>query len=207
MYHRIITVPLLITGMSAVFAQGPAFGVKGGINVASLAVNEADEERSRLGLNAGFFARTAPEEPFGLQVELLYSSKGSNTTYSAFFGLIDQEVDFNLNYLELPVLASFRLGGVVDLHAGAYAGYLLNARVSTSGDLGSGSEELDKADLSAMDLGIAGGVGLNLGPAQFGVRYLHGLSKVADSDAADLVLGDAKNRCFQAYIAVGISGK
>lgn len=207
MYQHILTVSLLITGMGAVSAQGPAFGVKGGINVASLAVNEANDESARLGVNAGLFARTAPEEPFGLQVELLYSGKGSNTTYSAFFGLIDQEVDFNLNYLELPVLASFRLGGVVDLHAGAYAGYLFNAKVSTSGDFGSGSEELDKADLNAMDFGVAGGVGFNLGPAQLGVRYLHGLSKVADSDAADLVLGDAKNRCFQAYVALGISGR
>jgi hypothetical protein len=56
-----------------------------------------------------------------------------------------------------------------------------------------------------MDFGIAGGVGFNLGPnAQLGVRYLHGLTNVADSDAADFVLGDAKNRCLQAYIAFGI---
>jgi opacity protein-like surface antigen len=170
-----------------------------------LAVDEADDETSRVGYNVGLFARSSPEQPIGLQVELLYSTKGSTTNYTALFGLIEQEVDFNLNYLELPVLASFRIGGIVDIHAGAYAAYLMGAKATSSGDLGNGSEELDRDDFTSVDFGLAGGVGFNLGPnAQVGVRYLHGLTNVADSDVSDFVLGDAKNRCLQAYVAFGI---
>ncbi|MGV3638448.1 MAG: porin family protein [Flavobacteriales bacterium] len=193
-------------GAGQAMAQGPAYGIKGGLNIASLAVNEADEEQTRLGVNAGVFFRTMPEEPIGLQVELLYSGKGSSTTYSGLFGLVDQEVDLNLNYLELPILASFRVGGIVDLQVGGYAAYLLNAQVSTSGDLGAASEELDRDNFASMDFGLGGGVGFNLGPAQVGVRYLHGLVDVADQDAAEALLGDAQNRCFQAYLAVGLPG-
>lgn len=207
MEHRILLAALLITTASAASAQGPTFGVKGGLNLSSLAVDAADDERTRLGVNGGVFIRTMPDGPFGLQVELLYSGKGSSTTYSGFFGLVDQEVDFNLNYIELPVMASFRVGGIVDLQAGAYAGYLLNANISTSGDLGSTSEELEKDNFASMDLGLGGGVAFNAGPVQVGVRYLHGLTNVADSDAADLLLGDAKNRCVQAFIALGIPTK
>lgn len=189
----------------AATAQGPLFGVKGGLNYSTLAVNEADGETSRIGYNIGVFARTTPENPFGLQVELLYSTKGSTTTYNTSFGLVEQEVDFNLNYIELPVLASYRVGDIVDLQLGGYAAYLVSAKASSSGDLGNGSEELDRDNFKSMDFGIAGGVAFNVGPnAQVGVRYLHGLSNIADSDAADFVLGDSKNRVAQLYVGFGI---
>lgn len=207
MTKHIFLAVVLVAGASVANAQGPAFGVKGGLNISSLAVDNADEEKTRLGANAGIFLRTMPDEPLGLQVELLYSAKGANATYSGFFGLLDQNVDFNLNYLELPVLVSFRAAGIVDFQLGGYAGYLLNARVSTSGDLGSASDELDKDNFRSVDFGIAGGVGFNAGPAQIGLRYHHGLTKVADSDAANTVLGDATNRCLQAYVALGIPGR
>jgi opacity protein-like surface antigen len=143
----------------------------------------------------------------GVQAELLYSTKGSTTNYSALFDLVDQEVDFNLNYIELPILASVRLAEIVDLQLGGYAAYLLSANVSSSGDLGSGSEELDRDNFKSMDFGIAGGVAFNVGSnLQVGVRYLHGLNDIADSDASDLVLGDAKNRVAQLYLGVGLGG-
>lgn len=189
-------------------AQGPAFGVKGGLNLSTLAVDNANDESTRLGFNAGVFARTMPSSPFGLQIELLYSTRGSHTTYTGFFDLLDQEVDFNLNYLELPVLASFRVGDIVDLQLGAYGAYLLSANVSTTGDFGDGSKELDRDNFRSMDFGIAGGVGFNLGPnAQVGVRYLHGLSNVEDGGAAEVFLGDAKNRTAQVYVGFGIGGE
>lgn len=199
---------VLLTGAQAATAQGPAFGVKAGLNYSTLAVNEADDENARIGFNGGVFARTAPEAPLGLQVELLYSTKGTHTTYNALWGLIDQDVDFNLNYLELPVLASLRVAEILDLQLGGYAGYLLSAKMSTSGDLGSGNEELDRDNFTSMDYGLAAGAGLNIGEnLQVGLRYTHGLANVADGDASDLVLGDAKNRCLQAYIGIGVGGR
>jgi hypothetical protein len=201
--------PCLIAGATLLstqttMAQGPMFGVKGGLNYSTLAVDEADDETSRWGYNFGVFARTAPESPIGLQVELLYCTKGSTTTYDALFGLIEQEVDFNLNYLELPLMASFRFGELVELQAGAYAAYLVGASISSSGDLGSSDDNLDREDFTDLDFGVVGGVAFNLGPnAQIGVRYLHGMTNIADSDGADFALGDSKNRCVQAYLGFG----
>lgn len=185
-------------------AQGPAFGIKGGLNMSNLYSSKADDQNTRLGFNLGVFGRTMPEDPIGLQVELLYTTKGAHTTYHGFFGLVDQDVDFNLNYLELPVLVSFRLGSVLELQAGGYAAYLLSSKVSTSGDLGSDSDNLDRDNFNSMDFGVAGGVALNLGTAQVGVRYDLGLGEIASSDGAQSVLGDAKNACAQVYLAIGL---
>lgn len=208
MNTRTLLLTTILGGTSIVAsAQGPLFGVKGGLNYSTLAVNEADDETSRIGYSFGVFGRTNPDSPLGLQVELLYSTKGSTTKYRTLFGLVEQEVDFNLNYIELPILASFRAAEIVDFQLGAYAGYLVGAKASSSGDLGSGSQELDRDNFKSLDFGIAGGVAFNVGTnVQVGVRYLHGLSTIADSDAADFVLGDAKNRVAQLYIGFGIGG-
>lgn len=189
------------------FSQGPTFGLKGGLNYTNLAGLDADDNNARVGFNAGVFARTMPESPVGVQLELLYSTKGNRTTYNAFFGLVEQDVDFNLNYLELPVMASIRVMDVVDFQIGGYAAYLLSGKVKTSGDLGSGSGEIDKSDFTSLDAGIVGGIGFNVGEnLQIGMRYLHGLVDVIDDSTLSAVVGDAQNRCLQVYLAVGVGG-
>lgn len=190
------------------FSQGPVFGVKGGLNYTNLAGLDADDNNARVGFNAGVFGRTDPSSVFGVQAELLYSTKGNHTTYHAFFGLVDQDVDFNLNYLELPVMASLRLAEIVDIQLGGYAAYLTSAKVKTSGDLGSDSDVLDKDNFKSIDAGIAGGVAFNLGKnAQLGIRYLHGLTDVVDNEDLHDLIGDAQNRCVQVYVGIGVGGK
>ncbi|HEY0976273.1 MAG TPA: porin family protein [Flavobacteriales bacterium] len=203
MPKNILLAAFMLTTLSVVNAQGPSFGLKGGLNFSSLDV-ESDDQKGRLGFNAGIFGRTDAEQPLGLQVELLYSTKGSSAEYTTFFGLVDQTVDFKLNYLELPVMLAFRPVEILDIHVGGYAGYLLSAQVETSGDLGSGSEDLDADHFQRIDAGLVVGAGLNLGPAQIGARYLYGLTELADSEEARAVLGNAKNACVQAYVAFGL---
>lgn len=189
------------------FSQGPSFGIKGGLNYATLAGDNGNNDKALLGFNGGVFARTSPEGPIGLQVELLYSTKGNHAHYDGLFGLVDQDVDMHLNYLELPVMASLHLMNVVDINLGGYAAYLLSSKAETSGSLGSDSEKLDRDNFRSMDFGIAGGVAFNLGTsAQIGIRYLHGLSNVVDNADLSSIIGDPKNRCLQLYVGIGIGG-
>jgi hypothetical protein len=60
---------------------------------------------------------------------------------------------------------------------------------------------LDRDNFRDWDFGLAGGIGLNFGATQIGVRYSQGLRKIANSDEAEAFLGDAKNSCAQLYIA------
>lgn len=174
-------------------------GIKGGLNVSNLYVDDVDDENARFGFNVGLYAQLFSSEVFAIQPELLYSTKGTRTTYDNI--LMGQgDAKFNLNYLEVPVLAVLKLGTVAELHFGPYWGYLLNANIDIDGDTDS-FDELDRDNFTSWDYGLAGGLGLNFGTTQIGVRYAKGLKKLAASDDAEALLGDAKNSCAQLYIA------
>ena len=213
MHTSIVTRNFLVLALAgigplAATAQGPHIGLKGGLNISNLYSSEVDDDKTRMGFNVGLMGRTNLDQPIGLQLELLYSTKGNETNYEGFFGLVDQTVNFDLNYVELPVLASFRFAEqMLELQVGGYVGYLVGANVSTSGDLGTDNEDLDLDNFNTMDAGLAGGVAVNAGPVQIGARYEYGLTEIAKSDEADLLLGSAKNSCLQVYIAVGMPGE
>jgi hypothetical protein len=120
-------------------------------------------------------------------------------------GIIYQEVKYNLNYLDLPVLAVFKLGNQVELHAGGYASYLLNANIEYEGDIANDVDEIDKDHLKSYDYGLVGGIGFNFGNVQLGARYNYGLVKIADSDAAEFLIGDSKNSVGQVYLALNLN--
>lgn len=200
----IIMVCLLATSLdNNVFGQARA-GIKGGLNVSNLYIDDLDDENARYGFNVGVFGQVLASETFAIQPELLYSTKGSKAFYE---GIIDQTVKYNLNYLDLPVLAVFKLGESAEIHIGPYASYLLNANISYEGDIANGDDEIDKDHLKAFDYGLVGGFGLNFGAVQVGARYNYGLAKIADSDAADLFLGDSKNSVAQLYLSLNLNSK
>lgn len=174
-------------------------GVKGGLNVSNLYVDDVNDENARFGFNVGFYGQILSSDVFAIQPELLFSTKGSKVEYGG--GLFDQTTKYNLSYLDLPVLAVFKLGESAEIHVGPYVSYLLGASISHDGDLGSGVDDIDKDHLKSFDYGLSGGFGLNFGSLQIGARYNYGLAKLADSNAADLLIGDSKNSVAQVYLA------
>lgn len=178
-------------------------GVKGGLNVSNLYVDDVSDENARYGFNLGFYGQVFSSDVFAIQPELLFSTKGAKEEYGG--ALFDQTIKFNLSYLDLPVLAVFKLGESAEIHVGPYVSYLLGANISHDGDLGSGTDDIDKDNLKSFDYGLSGGFGLNFGNFQVGARYNYGLAKLADSDAAEAVLGDAKNSLAQVYLALNLN--
>ncbi len=173
-------------------------GIKGGLNVSNLYVDDVTDENPRYGFNIGVFGEVLSSDVVALQLELLYSTKGSHDYYDGVFG--DGDVKYNLNYLDLPVLAVIKLGPTAEIHLGGYASYLLGANIEYSGFV-NGSDEVDKDRLNSFDYGLTGGVGFNFGAIQLGARYNYGLAKIADDDVADFLIGDAKNSNAQVYLA------
>ncbi|HEY3403405.1 MAG TPA: porin family protein [Ohtaekwangia sp.] len=179
-------------------------GIKGGLNISNLYSDDVDDKDARLGFHGGFYGQLVSSEAFALQAELLYSTRGNEVVSDGF---IDQKTRFNLNYIDLPVLAVFKLGKAFEIHAGAYAGYLVGASIKTEGDLGDEFDELDRDNFKAFDYGLVGGVGFNFGSAQVGARYNLGLQEIAETDGAQAVLGDAKNSLGQVYLALRLNGE
>jgi len=195
---------MLAATVSDSFGQGrPRVGIKGGLNASSLfySTNGASNKKERIGFHAGVFAQIPAGEFFAIQPELLYITKGASADYNVLG--FNGNNSFNLNYAELPVLATFKLGQTVELQAGPYVGYLLNSNVSSNGDLGSGITTINRDNFNKVDYGLAGGINIYFGKAFVGARYEQGLQNIARSGTANTLLGNAKNSV--GLISVGFS--
>jgi hypothetical protein len=194
---------LLLAG--AVFGQQDrvaSFGVKGGANWSNLWIKEAHDNNARLGFHFGMFGRVAPSDAIGIQLEALYNQKGA--TYTRRHGPVEQRTTLDFEYIDLPLMLVIPMGNVLELHGGGYLGYMLHSRISHRGDLGSQDITLRTEDFNRLDYGLVGGVGLNIGQAQIGGRYMHGLMDVAGTDGGHVVMQDSKNSVAQVYLAFAI---
>jgi hypothetical protein len=181
------------------------FGIKGGLNLTNLYVDNSNDEHIKAGFNAGVFAKIPITKGFSIQPELLYSVKGAKETYSNFIQG-DGEYRFNLGYVELPVLAVVNLAPNFNLHLGGYAAYLTNANVKNVDDNGSidGATDLNTDKFKRWDFGLVGGLGFDIQNFTIGARYNYGLTGIGKSDniTGDL-LKDSKNAGISVYVGFG----
>lgn len=202
----IVAVMLMLVGVKQASAQEARSGIKGGLNLSNLYVDDVDDENVRVGFNAGIYTQIMIGETFAIQPELLYSAKGAKTEYDNTFG--NGETDFNLNYIEAPILATFKLGDAADIHIGPYFGYLVSAKSKSTnetvfGDVDS-EGEFERDNFNKFDYGLAGGIGFNFSALTIGLRYNYGLAEIAKSDTAEAFLGNSKNSTAQVYAAFNL---
>lgn len=202
MKQGIILIAITILSLNNTYAQKFRSGIKGGFNSSTLYIDEVEERNIRPGFHAGFFGQMPVTDFIGVQSELLFTTAGNRSTYD--IGPFDGEVDFNLNYIQLPVMANIKFMDLIELHAGPYVSFLVNSNISTEGDFGSSDGELDRDHFNTLDYGMALGAGVNIGDIQIGARYNQGFNEVADSDDARAFLGDARNVVGQLYIALAL---
>ncbi len=137
-----------------------------------------------------------------LQAEVLAITKG--TEVEDVFG--DEDVSFEVTYVEIPVTAMFSLGRGPYLFAGPFIGF----EVSCTGSFGTLSGECDEndGDRNEMDFGVTGGLGIQfpLGPGSLLLegRYAHGLANLNESTTAGED-GDIQTRYFGAFVGYAIS--
>ncbi|MEO5603020.1 MAG: porin family protein [Cyclobacteriaceae bacterium] len=183
-------------------AQFARTGFKGGLNLSNLYANDVDDDNARIGWHAGFYGQIFATEAFAIQPEVNFSTKGTGVTRidatSASY-----ESKFNLTYIDIPVLAVFKLGEVAEVHAGAYWAYLLGANIrNNKNDPDNLFTTQDRKNFDDWDYGLVGGIGFNLGEgAQLGVRYNYGLNEIAESAGARRLFGNNKNQVAQLYLA------
>ena len=70
------------------------------------------------------------------------------------------------------------------IEAGPYLSFLLGAKQSVSGSLGTLDADNDE-DFKSTDAGLGFGAGFNLGRWDFGVRYALGLTNISDVQGQD----------------------
>lgn len=183
----------------------PKIGIKGGINLANLYVDDASDENLKVGLNAGLFFKVPFTEFFAIQPEILYSSKGSKVTYDNWLQG-SGEYRFNLNYIEVPMLAVFNLGPHFNLHAGPYASFLASANIKDMRDDGTiaDANDLNADNFNRFDYGLSGGAALEFSNFTVGARYNYGLKEVGESgNLSGELVRDSKNSVASFYIGFG----
>lgn len=190
--------------------ERPRVGLKGGLNLSNLYVNDVDDENARLGWHAGLYTQLFSSEAFAIQPEVNYSTKGTGITYASANNnsvTVAHDQRFNLAYLDIPVLAVFKLGRAAQIHVGPYWSYLLRAEIrNNDGNPNNEFDTVDRNNFEEWDYGLVGGIGFNLGQAaELGVRYNYGLNEIAETAGARRVLGNAKNQVAQLYIAFNLN--
>jgi hypothetical protein len=179
-------------------------GVKAGLNISSLTLDESELNSSKkMGFTAGFMVEVPLAKNFSLQPELLFSLQGTkisfsdkDVTNSNYKGTID------LNYLNIPVMLKYYVLKGVSLQAGPQIGILLKSNNKYQDNF-LGYEHQESFDLKDYSSGIDTSVNFGLG-YQFkdkfytDARYNISYSNVfKEGDANHFINNDMKNRVFQ----------
>lgn len=171
------------------------FGLKAGLNLASIKDVGLDNSKARIGYNAGGMLQWKFAEKFLLRPELLYSVKGYRSPASQ----TNDEATASLSYVNLPILFGFRPTQNLSLLLGPELGFLTSAKSNfggTSHDISSTYREFD----IGIDLGLAYYVSKGFG---VDLRYCYGfkgLVNVVYTDQYGNVTSQGKtgaNRVFQ----------
>lgn len=168
---KIVLVLMLLTG-TLTYAQRFNLGIKAGVNFATLTGDSDIDLENKTGYHIGAIAEVGLNDQFSVQPEIIYSTQGAKL----------ESEDFDINYLNVPVLAKVYVIKTFSLMVGPQFGYVIDNN-------GNG--------LDYKDFDLSGSAGAEIKVLSFfaQARYNFGLSEVSD--------GGAKNAVFQ--LSVGFN--
>jgi hypothetical protein len=152
-------------------------GVKGGVNIASLNVENGVDYNGRTSFHAGGLAHFHITQNFAIQHELFYSGQGGK------FG----SDRLRLGYLNSPLLAQYMTGFGLRFETGPQLGFLLGAKEKNGN-----AETSIRNQLRPVDFSWVFGTGYLFPGTGFGLdaRYNAGISNIHDAP------GGIQNRVF-----------
>lgn len=174
---------VLLVGAVALFGavNAQTFGVKAGLNIASL--SNFEDSKAKIGFNGGVFMNAPLAASFSIQPEVIYNAKGAKYDDAV-------DVNMNLDYISAPVMFQYQATPEFYLEAGPEFSFLM------SGKLKAEDESLDiKDELNSFDFGIGLGAGYfftsNIGVT---ARYVAGVTDIIKDNPSDETV---KNNVFQ----------
>ncbi len=179
------------TMAAAQMTPSTTFGVKAGVNVATLSTDTDSELSQKIGLVGGVFAGRTINERLSMRVEGLFSQRGAKEQV----GSVDTSV--NLTYFDLPLLAVFGNTTTDGTHFHAFTGPQVSFRLSANVKEDASDFTVDlKDETKGVDFGWTLGAGVERDRLSFDVRYTLGLTN-ADNSASDASI---KNRTFAVMV-------
>lgn len=168
------------------------FGIKGGVNFSTFSgdgFSDFNDESARTAYHLGLLAEVPVSDRFSVQPEVLYSAQG--------FDIIrrqdNADIEHQLDYVNIPVLAKFYLTDGFSLEAGPQLGFVVNDQI------GDGDNDINFYNEDRNDLDVSLGLGASYKFNNFFLygRYNAGLTDIYDGQGAD-----AKNSVVQAGVGL-----
>ena len=151
---KILSLLTLLSVISVgVYAQGISGGLKLGLNLANQTIKSSEmgftaSPSFRPSIHAGGYLTIMLSEKFGIQPEVLYSGQG----YKQNGGTLA------IDYITVPVIVRYNFTPIFSAHLGPQMGFLMSAKAKYDG-----ADEEDMKDyFKGSDIGIAGGIGIDL---------------------------------------------
>lgn len=163
-----------------------SFGVKGGVNFATVSGSDVDSPDSRTSFHVGLVGEMPIADIFSIQVEALYSGQGFEFDFEGPDG---DKAEFQLDYINVPVLAKVYVIKGLSIEAGPQFSFLINEEADLNPNSDDGDFNLDEAE--TFEFGVAAGLTFQTEMGLFATgRYNVGLTEIYQ----DI---DAKNSVFQ----------
>lgn len=195
--------PMLRTSMETAVR----FGVRGGVNLASLEIDDdANATDFSTNLKTSFHVGAFVNVPIGgmfrLQPEVNYTGQGSKVDGNFISNPLNKgayELDYH--YINIPIMAQLQTTSGFFVEAGPQIGFMIKAREdrNTGNDIDL-EDKLRKTDFAlGAGLGYLSRIGLGVN-----ARYVHGLSNVYNNDAANNTPSVSENEISHRGIQLGL---
>jgi hypothetical protein len=179
-----LSLAVVVIATLSVNAQQVQFGVKGGLNIASLNGSGSGGLSSIVGVHFGGLASIKVSDLFHVQPELVFSTQGAKGANGKL----------NINYLNIPVLAKYTITNGLDIEAGPQFGFLLSAEQN----LNNGNSSNISSSVKSVDLALALGASYDITKSiGVDVRYNIGLTDIHSPS-------NSNNTLHNAVVQIGV---
>ncbi len=186
------TVMLATVSMSAQ-ERDIAIGVKGGVNFATVTGDDFGSPDSRTSFHVGLVTEFPMNDLLSIQAEALYSGQGFKGNFKGFDG---DKVEYQLDYISIPVLAKIYVTRGLSLEVGPQFSFKINDEFDFNPNSNNGDINLENTSFAAKDFEVAVGAGLTF-QTEMGLfasgRYNYGLTEIIENT-------DIKNSVFQVSV-------
>ena len=186
MKKLLLSLTLIFTSVTITNAQETKFGIKGALNLATIT---AEDTEIKVGGAFGGFVEIKISDKFAIQPEITYSIQGANAK--------SVDAGFDVNYINIPVMAKFFVTEKFSLELGPQIGFVTSAKAryeKLSADA--------KNFINSTDFGINFGMAFDVSEnVNIGFRYNAGLSEVLKN------IPDGENAGKNSVIQLGLGYK
>ena len=194
---------IIVTTSNVLAWEMTAKGIKGGVNFATLTGPDSEfygiAPQKLTTFSVGGFLVYTKDDKINIQPEVYYCRKGAK--YDEEYGTLI----FTMDYIDIPVLGTYKLGDNIRAFAGPSLGIYMGGNIEVSGE---GPEERfswdldDFADMSGIDFGLVLGGSYSSVKIIFDARYAFSLTTVVKQwyDEEDDATTNVKNNLIQLLV-------